>query len=115
MAAERWVQLQLLKKAGDMIGGVAEERRCRCMDRNVEMDAPFGAARFLPIVGGRERFAVQRVLQVAVAFDVAALVPLNHLMEIDVIGEGSQRLARFGRGPDPKRRTDVNLADLDLV
>src|SRR5882762_3798908 len=105
MRAERGVLLQQAEEADDVVCRVLEKFCRRAVERNVKMDAPFVA------VGSLAAFDSN--IEIAVALNRSIALALNHLVEIDVVGESPSGLPCLGGGLDLDGGASVNLADPD--
>ena len=105
MRAEGRVLAEQFEDAEKMIGGVVEQRGGRAVQRDVKMNAPF------LVVRGRVR---EGDIEVAVTGERGAGAR-DDLVEINVVGEGREGAADFGRGADFERGAEMEFADANAV
>src|SRR5215813_8285848 len=83
------------------------------MQRNVEVDTPFGRC-WVP-GGCVVSLTGERVIQVEIRSAGTIGSADDHLVKIDIVGKGCQRLPRLGCWPDLQSRAEMDFAQFDAV
>ena len=108
MLAEAGIGFHGIEHADEMVGRGVETAPGFGVQRDVEMDAPLGQGRARGRGGGG-----QGVVQIGVPHERSVGASLDHLMEVDVFGEGLKRLTDPGGGSHAQGVAQMDLAQTD--
>jgi hypothetical protein len=107
MLAKAGLTPDFIEDAGDMICGGLEDAAGSGMERDVEVDTPFGVE-LGTIDGGEQGF-----VEIGVADEFAIGTSFDDLMEVDGIDEGLEGESCFGSGVEAEGVGQMDLGDAD--